>query len=388
MSRRRLSIALAVWLLAAAAVVVLAAGGGSGVPLRAAPQVLPPAGWSSPTSELLTEDDGSRLRGRAADGAQFVWLSREPMDASSFRFLDLCIDRLGPEQRIVIAMGQGGQMHWLQVPRPWGARSSIDLGRSPAWQGQIDALGVVFAGVDYLPASVAPERSPRLCGAALRHDNLASRIDALWTRWFGQRPWVGRSINVSGLELGEGQSADFLPWWAGLSALGLLLAAWAARGPALIGGVLLATLALPAGNEVLQQLARARAAGVAQQAASAKGITLTALPAWADEIAALEPAIESVAPSRVLVVASSGFAREYPVWLLRRFNAAGIEPGWMPDPHRLGAEGSVLLLPKGDGWELDAAGGVARREGLSLGVRVLGQGPSWVVLQLRVGAGP
>jgi hypothetical protein len=377
----RLRVAVLVWSIAALVALLWAAGWKPGLAWSTEAEPLDAALWNSPTSELQPAGRGRRLNGQAADGMQLVWLDRDGLEAGGRRFLWLCIDELGPEQRVAVAVGADGRLHWLPLHDTWANWRSVDLERLPSWRGEVQALAVAVLRVDYLPAQAAPARQPVLCGAELRGDEFASRLRSRWTQWFGGRGWSGRSINSAGLQLGESRAPDVLPVWAALSALALVLAVWVG-GRRWLMPALAAVLLLPTAVELGQQTRRALAAQASAAAVDAAGSVLSAAPALVSEFDAMRPALRAAAVKRLLVLSSNSFLREYPVWLLREFNVAGAEPDWVADFSALQAEEAVLLVPRAEGWAWDATSGMLQREGLRLPARELASGPGWLALRL------
>ena len=380
MNTRRTVIAISLWLVAALSALLWSVDWRPGLPGTAdkAATVPAEAGHAPPTT-LAEAGPGRRLEGRAADGIQLLWLGDSPIDAGSARFLHLCVGAMAAEQRLLVAVGAAGRLHWLPVPRPWLGQPVVDLSVLEAWQGEVSALGVGWLPVDYLPAAAAPQRQPQVCAAQLRADNLVSRLLSEAGQWFGGRGWTGRSINSAGLELGAAQAVDYLPIWVALGVLGMLLASWAGS-PATARGVLVVVLLLPLGNELLQQASRAQAAGVAAESAARADLALSAMPAWSAELASMGEALRAAMPARVLVVAEASFAREYPVWLLREFNAGGAQPTWLGDFASLRTEGAVLLVQPAEGWRLE--GGLLRRQTLQLPAEHLFEGRQWLAVRL------
>lgn len=131
----------------------------------------------------------------------------------------------------------GGRVFHLALPEDG---SAVELADQPGWSGTITRIGVLVRGVG--SGKLAPGLGP---GPVRGHVTLVAggpitTLAESWTRWYGFRGWVGRSINHLG---GTLLPVLFLAWIVACMLIGLGLPSARRRRTALMAGALSATLA-------------------------------------------------------------------------------------------------------------------------------------------------
>lgn len=341
--------------------VVLFAGWRPGMPWRAERVLtIEAARWQGQGAQVAVEGSGVRVRGANADGASLVVQALPAFAAADYRYLQLHTSELEGDRRAYLLLQTENGNRSIQLPGHPHGRLSVDLADERDWGGRVQALGLVVHPTDYLAGHLATQPDYRLEAVRFESPNLRAALAALVDRWFAYRPWNGRSNHTAGFEHGgapgpslQGFVAALAGWWIVVLWLtGHPQRATAARKVVLAGVLLLAVhqlgqLALRAGVAV----------SAARVAADHPDWPLGAMPAMAREADRLLADWAVAPPPRVLVWGNDNFSREYPAWLLRASNVAGlVVPAQLsllsaPEP------GSVLVLAGRAGWSFDAARG-------------------------------
>ena len=128
--------------------------------------------------------------------------SLPPFAAADFRYLQLRTEGLVGDRRVYLLVQADGQNHSLQLPGHPDGWLVTDLGEVAAWRGQVQALGLVVQPTDYLAGQLAETPDYRLLALRFESPNLRAALAALFERWFGYRPWNGRSNHTGGYEHG------------------------------------------------------------------------------------------------------------------------------------------------------------------------------------------
>lgn len=363
MSRARLLAAALLGLIASFALLLDFAGVRADTPLRPALEREWPLAFTSSTqAQLINEPGGLKVIGNPAEGMVMISAELAPFAASELRFFDIELAQTSTLLRGLLIWRSEGQIHNVALPGHVAGTHTLDLATVPGWSGQVDLLGLVLLPTDYLAAERAPPRDSVLHSARLSSDGWGPRLRALWTQWTAYRPWNGRSNHTAGYELSASAGPSLTAFVAALLLLALVLGAlawgWAGAGRA-AQRVALAALLLLAGWQTTQLALRA---GVAMEARAALGddhsAPLAALPALAQDALELQAVLQPLQPPRLMVWGGNGFYREYPTWLLRRFNAGSLR---MPEDLQRAASqrpDALLVMAGSEGWNFDAATGL------------------------------
>ncbi|HET6546418.1 MAG TPA: hypothetical protein VFG55_06705 [Rhodanobacteraceae bacterium] len=119
----------------------------------------------------------------------------------------------------------------VTLPRPGGNIASFDLGRVPAWRGEISEIGFAeYPTAQLVPRSVGPAPFS-LEHAELWSPSWRGGLAALMLDWFGYRPWG--LFSVSSVSMEAGPHSPRAP--ALVLALSLALTAFALLGWLLLG---------------------------------------------------------------------------------------------------------------------------------------------------------
>jgi hypothetical protein len=335
------------------------AGIGPGTPLQAARIIaLEPAQMASADSTI--ERDGSSLWivGAPANGISLVMQQVAPFEAREFRHFSLSLAEVAPVLRGALVWRTDGELRALPLPGAFHADTTLDLSRFQEWHGTVDAIGFALMPSDYLAAELTRQRKVEFVQGRLASDSWRGALRALASQWTAYRPWIGRSNHTSGYELASTPGPSLQAFVASLLLVASLAAIVAGGREGLRrAGAIMVCIAL--GVLVVRQVAqlglRAQVAVEASARASVRPEwPLAAMPQLAHEALMLDMHLARAPPARVLVWGEEGFTREYPTWLLRRFNAASLH-----SPSQLGllpssGDGSVLVLVGAGGWSHDA----------------------------------
>lgn len=325
----------------------------------------------SSTSRLEPDAPGVRIRGAREGGQAMLLVPTEPFRIDDWPVLGVRLEGAGALHfaRVVLVGEDGALVHAPFPGRPNGSHR-IDLRRAGLDAGAAyTAIGLWLGPPDYLPAAAAEPVDVRIEALTLERPGLAAALQMLGQSWLGYRPWTGRSLNTAGFEHGPrpppGLQLVLAAWLAGMLPILHGMRAGRRCGRPLVLGAL-GVLALVA----VLDLDRRAATALAAARAARPGIELSALPALETELAGLVRAWRDDPPRRVLVWSEDRFLREYPVWLLRSFDAAALDHPGQLDALASAGEGSLRLLLFGaSGWRYDRRTGVLELGGRRLAAR-------------------
>ncbi len=373
--RRRFGFAFLLSLMTGSLVLGFAWPGTSAPWIAATSRDLPLAEFESPASQVSLTQATVRAVGADAQGATQLMQSVAALNASDYRYFSFDVDgSTSVSKRVLMWRGSEGQGVVALPDTPLG-RGSVDLSRVPGWKGTIDSIGVIALPTDYLPAAAITEASLELRAARLESVSWRGALATLWSEWSSYRPWMGRSSNTGGLELGTGAGASlqaFLAAWLASVLIAVALCFGIVRVRRLSLPLLVFGCALLALWQIRQLGARA---AVASDAAALVNdhqppLFLAAQPQLAAAAHALSEHLQADVEqadveqaddehARLLVHGSSQFLGEYSTWLLRTQEVAMI---WAPD--QLPAQEALtdwllVLVGQGD-WQYSAESGRLR----------------------------
>jgi len=291
------------------------------------------------------EADALRIELPAASSGALVW-TRGPWSVDRLRFLTYRIDGTDAAHRMRLFWHREGKAYNVSLPRSAG-RHVIDLSRTSAdWGGQVDDLAFGFWSADLLPQSTVPAVQVELSDVELESDGYPAALRAMFDEWLAPRPWTGRSVNVTGLEMNWASPRPLLPAlvWATACLLigyGVLRhrrwrpSPWAVAGAALLAWIVSDVYMLRVQSQRLEQV------GELRQLAGEQG--LAAMPDYQQSLEALRDRLlhegrSAVSPT-VFIQGGGRFAMDYGMYLLRPLNVG-------PLPKKAGAElpqGSLLV---------------------------------------------
>lgn len=350
--------------LATVALLLLFAHPGAGVgwsPANTRP--LPLATFESPVATVALREASVHASGADAQGMTLLLQPTAGLVASEWRHLHYSLEPGSAASKYLLVWRSDAGQGVAPLPVP-PASGTLDLARFDAWKGSIEWLGVAAAPVDYLAASAI--ESPTLELHALQLDSPSWRgaLAALWSEWFGARPWTGRSSNTAGFELAPVAGPSFTALVAATLALAWALA-WLLLGRAAasrsVPVLLAAAIFLPGAWQASQLWNRAATASSAADLARAQPQSpLAAQPQLAVAAHRLSEQLRTeTARPRVLVLGANQFLGEYSVWLLREHDVAMLwTPGLLP-PAEAAGDWRLVLVGQGD-WAYDVASGRLR----------------------------
>ena len=370
-------------------ILLLFAGWRPGMPWSPAVTLTPElARWQGQGALTRIEAGELQVSGGNPDGSSLIVQGLPAFAAEDYRYLQLRTEGLVGDRHVFLLLQSNGENRRIQLPGHPDGWLVTDLAGHAGWRGPVQALGLLILPTDYLAAHLAEKPDYRLRDLRFESPNLRAALAALFDRWFGYRPWNGRSNHTGGYEHGsppgpplQGFVAAVLGW-----ILGVL---WLTRQPArarlataaaLVSGLLLATHHL--GQLALRSNVAVRSANIA---AAHPEWPLSAMPAMTREADRLLDNWRAAPPPRVLVWGQQGFFREYPTWLLRERNVASLvlpsQLALLPQPE----PGTVLVIGGKEGWTYDAARGelqlgetriaaLPRQQGAMLHVFEIGKG--------------
>lgn len=319
---------------------------------------LDPHLFQSPTSRISPEPGGIRIEGVAADGSVAISQPLQaPLAAADYRFLRARLVHAVPGTRWFLWFKQAGEAQLLPLSCGNRGECVADLSTQPAWQGEIEAVGLAWVPLAYQSAEFWPDAALELAHFRLESNNAGAALATMMENWFEYRPWNGRSNHTGGFEFGADPGPSMAGWVAAASLWWLVLSLLAppADRARWGGGILLSALAAMGLAQVWQVAQRAEVAVTASSAVPDDAAwALSAMPGLSREVAALAEQWRARPPGRILVWGDSGFLREYPSWLLREFNVGSlVAPSQI---HlRLRDESDVILLLGGSsGWSYDS----------------------------------
>jgi hypothetical protein len=388
MSRVRLAVTLALGLLLPGLLLLGFAGVDVDTPLRAAERLaLDPARLVSRDARLEPRGDTLQVSGADANGISLLMQSVEPFEAGQYRHFSLALGEMPPVLRAMLVWRVDGELRVMPVPGLFHGGATIDLARVAGWQGQIDAIGIALLPTDYLAAELTTQRRFVFERGSLASDSMGGALRALITQWTAYRPWNGRSNNTAGFELSATPGPSLQAFVAGLLAISLLLVSiLGGREGLRRSGVLLLVLALGvlAVRQAAQLVLRAQVASEAASiAADHPHRPLAAQPQLGHEALLLAAQLDATPPARLLLWSEDRFMREYPTWLLRRFNAASLHTPAQISQLGDALPGSVLVLAGAGGWGYDEATSRLTLHELSLPATRLLQGSTLQAYRLR-----
>lgn len=353
---RQLLFAFLLMLITALLALVFAWPGGSAPSTAATSRDLPLAEFESPASQVSLTEATVRAEGADAQGATQLMQSVAALNASDYRYFTFDVDgSTSVSKRVLLWRGSEGQGVVAMPDAPWG-RGTIDLSRVPGWKDTIDTVGVISLPTDYLPAAAMTEAVLELRAARLESVSWRGALAALWSEWSSYRPWMGRSSNTGGLELGTGAGASLQAFLAAWLA-SVLIAAALCFGSARVRRFSLPLLVIGCALLALWQIRQlgARAAVASDAAALVNDhqppLLLAAQPQLAAAAHALSAHLQGDDEhARLLVHGSSQFLGEYSTWLLRTQEVAMIwAPEQLPAQEAL-TDWLLVLVGQGD-WE-------------------------------------
>lgn len=362
-SVRRLLYAL-VLTVATAALLLLFAYPGTGAgwnPARTRPLSL--AAFESPVATVGLRESSVHAQGADEQGMTLLLQPTAGLVASEWRHLHYSLERGTPASKYLLVWRSDAGQGVAPLPVP-PASGTLDLARFDAWKGSIEWLGVASAPVDYLAATAIDSPTLELRALQLDAPSWRGALAALWTEWFGARPWTGRSSNTAGFELAPVAGPSLTAFIAATLALAwalawLLLGRDAARRA--VPALLVAAVLLPGAWQIGQLWHRAATASAAADLAAAHPQSpLAAQPQLAVAAQQLSQQLRTEpGRPRLLVLGANQFLGEYPVWLLREHDVAML---WAPEllpPVDAAGDWRLVLVGKGD-WAYDAASGRLR----------------------------
>jgi len=331
------------------------------------------------------------VSGSNPDGSSLVAQSLPAFEAGGYRYLQLETDGLVGDRLVFLLLQSNGENRRIQLPGHPDGWLVTDLAQQAGWRGPVQALGLLILPTNYLSGHLAETPDYRLLTLRFESPNLRAALAALFDRWFGYRPWNGRSNHTGGYEHGapsgpplQGFVAALLGW--------VLLVLWLTRHPArmrvatraaLLGGLFLAVHQI--GQLALRSEVAMRSARIA---ADHPDWPLGAMPAMQREADRLLDNWRVAPPPRVLVWGQQGFFREYPTWLLRERNVASLvlpsQLALLPHPE----PGTVLVLGGKEGWTYDPARGELQLGETRIAAQPRQQGSLLHVFAIGAGASP
>jgi hypothetical protein len=376
MSRARLAVALALGLLLGVLLLFGFAGIELDTPLRAADRLLvEPTRLVSRDAALEPDGAGLQVVGADAQGISLLLQPVEPFEAGRYRHFSLALRDLPPVLRALLVWRVDGELRAMPIPGLFHGRATLDLAGVDGWRGRVDAIGFALLPTDYLAAEPSRQRRFGFERGSLATDSWGGALHALVTQWTAYRPWNGRSNNTAGFELSATPGPSLQAFVAGLLAITLLLALVLGGRRALRGSAVVAialALGLLAARQAAQLVMRAQvASSAAAIAADHPQWPLAAQPQLGHEALQLSARLDPSPPPRLLVWSEDRFLREYPTWLLRRFNAASLHTPAQLTELGQALPGSVLVLAGDGGWEYDQAAARLSLHGLDLSATLL-----------------
>jgi hypothetical protein len=382
--------------LAFAACLVLAAGG-----VLACCARLPWSGPPRPAAQLAFDGDdfdehlgtAFGLDGRlqissfGRDGTAMQTRRIDPIEARRFPLLRYRLDDFPDTLELTFVFRRRdhpGDVETVTLPWPGAGTGSFDLGRIPAWRGEITEIGFAeYPTAQLVPGSLA--RAPfTLEHAALWSPSWQGSLAALTLDWFGYRPWGLFSVSSVSHEAGPDRPrAPALVLASSVLLAVLALAArwllgWCAARLAqmLILALGLGWLLLDARQlgELYQRLFTTREIYAGKPwPERARLVPDQALKRMADRVRTT--LLERDRSAQVLVLGGSPFqtARLY-------YHLLPLDVGFLEET--LGANGSrtvppgTLLALYDSGWNYDPASGLLHGAGAALAVApLMEQGP-------------
>lgn len=363
--RRRPGFALLLGLMTAMLVLGFAWPGSSAPWTAMMSRDLPLTAFVSPGARVSLTQATVRAEGADAQGATQLMQSVPGLNASDYRYFSFDVDGLATVSKLVLMWrGSEGQGIAALPDAPLG-RGRLDLSRVTGWQGTIDAVGVVALPTDYLPAAAIADASLELRAARFESVSWRGALGALWSEWSSYRPWMGRSNNTGGFELGADAGASlqaFVAAWLASALVVTTLCFGVVRAKKVALPWVLAGCVFLALWQIRQLGTRA---AVASDAAALVDdhepeLVLAAQPQLAAATRALSEGLDADGEHRRLLVhGSSQFLGEYSTWLLRTQDVAMI---WAPDqlPAQDGLADWLLVLVGPGDWEFSTASGRLR----------------------------
>lgn len=239
----------------------------------------------------------------------------------------------------------------VSLPRPGRLASGIRLAEIDGWRGTISEIGLLLEPATLLQPGTTLQRRFAIETLRIESDSVGGAISALITDWTAYRPWVGRSINTGGFELGIPGTYS-LVWFVALLVFvcGLVSVAmrrrgslpWIPLGVALLLGWLVLDL-----HQLSQLFWRGDFARQAQQVSH--GLQLDERLTTSLETA--RPLLQAAGIRLAMVGSSLPFHRTYGAFRLLPLPSAAID-----SPPRLGAQdgqSALVLIGRGE-WQFDA----------------------------------
>jgi len=192
--------------------------------MQFAPHELSPMG-----ARLEYLEDGSAVFAGADALGRSLLVARElDLDAGQFPVVRYEFNRFPATLKLVLVWRSSLAPERLRsspVPRPARGLQRVEFGSVEGWEGRISEVGLLVLPADLLPAQATAERQFALRQFGLESASQSGAVASLLTEWTAYRPWVGRSINVTGFELGLAQRQT-LVWFAAALVVVLGLALW------------------------------------------------------------------------------------------------------------------------------------------------------------------
>jgi hypothetical protein len=354
MMRRRLLLTAAVLLLGVLALLATA-GVEWGTPLRAERfHAFAVADMQSIGSQPdRVSDSAAWFKGADAQSGRSLLLARElNLTANEWPMLSLRFERFPEDLRLFLVWRSSASPQRLQafpLPRPGRSALRVDLAQVSAWSGTITELGLMIAPADLLHLEDTLNRRFALATLALESNSVSGDLASLASEWRAYRPWMGRSINTAGFELG-GAPTRSLVFVLGSCALGFALffaLMSGSRGSGFRKAVLLALLAAWLLLD-LQFVAQGYWRGDFTRQAHRRGIELAVDPALSAAIERLRPLLEEAATQPVLVGSAIPFHRTYGAYELLPLVSVAIDSPSLAAGANAGV--TLVLIGQGD-WQ-------------------------------------
>ena len=330
------------------------------------------------TGQLKTDQDAAYLGDADSAGATAV-LWPAPAQLAESSIAKVCVQNVDQLTRVLLLWRAEGALHRQLMPGLGAGCSYVDLSAHIGWTPSVDAVGLALLPVDYFPPTAVSHRQVRIDAVEFSSESIPARAAALLEDWLAYRPWGGRSINTQGFAFGNtaGPSQySFLILWA-LSAAVIFAGLRVIRLTHALRGALLCAVALIALQQTWQIAIRALEAQSAVTVASSSQAELAAQPAFAPDINALSQQLAERRVRRIFIGADDRFSREYPLWLMRQWDAGFVWPEqWGMVLPVLHADDLVVMAGRGN-WAFDGERQMLRIGELELAAEPLHQG-TWL----------
>ena len=339
------------------------------------------------TGELKTDEDRAYLGKADSAGASAV-LWPASAELADTMMAKVCVEDVDQLTRVLLLWRAEGGLHRQLMPGLGNGCSYVDLSAHPGWTPSVEAVGLALLQADYFPPSAVPSRQVHIVAVEFASESIVARVAALLEDWLAYRPWGGRSINTQGFAFGNVAGPSqyaFLVLWALLAAL--TFAGLRVIGPTqALRGALMAAAGLIALQQTWQIAVRALEAQVAASLASASQAELAAQPAFAPDLDALSQQLAERELRRVYIGADDRFSREFPLWLMRQYDAGFVWPEqWGMVLPRLRAGDLVVMAGRGN-WAFDVNRQMLRIGELEFAAEPVHQG-TWLSAYAPIGLG-